>query len=78
MNIKLDRSKDRLFNKHDSGFGKPTLLLTFDKQPLRPGDLMQLTAFGGELIGEIIEGLWVEVIHTGFISKRLERPCTLW
>lgn len=57
MNIKLDRSKDRLFNKHDSGFGKLTRLLTFDKQPLHAGYLMQLTAFGGELIWEIIGGL---------------------
>lgn len=57
MNMKLDRSKDRLFNKHDSGFGKLTQLLTFDKQPLHTGYLMQLTVFGGELIWEIIGGL---------------------
>lgn len=31
--------------------------LTFDKQPLHAGYLMQLTAFGGELIWEIIGGL---------------------
>lgn len=57
MNIKLDGSKDRYFNKHDCGFGKLTWLLTFDKQPLHTGDLMQLNAFGGELIWEIIGGL---------------------
>lgn len=55
MNITLDRGKDRLFNKHDSSVvGKLTRLLTFDKQPLHTGYLMQLTAFGGELIWEII------------------------
>lgn len=55
MKITLDRGKDRLFDKHDSSVvGKLTRLLTFDKQPLHAGYLMQLTAFGGELIWGII------------------------
>lgn len=78
MNIQLDRSKDRLFNKHDSGFGELTRLLTFDKQPLQAVYLMQLTAFGGDLIYEIIGGwiIWVRMIQRGIISKVIRCVCS--